>query len=171
MTASGMMEAGDDRRCEIHHSRGVDRIPLGVIALGSLGRRDVICVRPEVSVTDVVELMIANRIGCIPVVDERRRPIGIITKHDIVEELATCMRAGRAGTPLPADLAVQTADELMIPIAYSIGEHATIEHAAALMASEDIHHILVVDGDDKLVGVVSSKDVVDWLAHTDTTTH
>jgi CBS domain-containing protein len=32
------------------------------------------------------------------------------------------------------------------------------------MASEEIHHVLVVDGDGALVGVVSAKDIVHWVA-------
>ena len=49
------------------------------------------------------------------------------------------------------------------PLALVLDEHATVAHAAAMMSLEDTHHVLVVDADARLVGVVSSKDIVDWL--------
>src|SRR5436190_1072018 len=49
--------------------------------------RDLVCARPDLDIGSVVTLMVKNHLGCIPVVDERRRPVGMITKFDIVEQL------------------------------------------------------------------------------------
>ena len=128
-----------------------DRIPLSRIM-----SRDVVCARPDLDATAVVSLMVKHHIGCIPVVDQRRRPIGVITKFDLVEQVEE-----RGG------LRARTAEELMLPLAITLGEHATVAHAAAMMTCEDLHHVLVVGASGELVGVVSSKDVVDWLVGND----
>jgi CBS-domain-containing membrane protein len=124
---------------------------------------DVVCARPTLSIGGVVSLMIRHHIGCIPVVDDRRRPIGMVTKFDIVEQLDAFMSSATNGSPMPTDLAARTADEVMMPLALSLGEHATIADAAALMTSEDMHHLVIVDDRGHLVGVVSTKDITTWL--------
>ena len=141
----------------------VNRRP-GNTPLTQIMCRDLICVRPDRDICSVVTLMVKNHIGCIPVVDDKRRPVGMITKFDVVEQLQAFMCSAESGSPLPIDLVAQTADEIMMPIALTLGENATIAHAAAMMTCEDLHHILVVSNERTLVGVVSSKDIVTWLA-------
>ena len=103
----------------------------------------------------IAGLMVRNHIGCIPVVEDVGRPVGMITKLDLVEQaLATA-------------LAPATAEDLMMPLALTLGERATVAHAAAMMASEDIHHVPICDDTGRLVGIVSSMDIVRWLAKND----
>jgi CBS domain-containing protein len=122
-----------------------------------------VCARPDLDVATVVSLMVERRIGCLPIVDERRHPIGVITKFDLVEQLDAAMHLSACGCPLPADLKVQTAEDVMMPIAIALDEHASIAHASLMMISEDTHHVLVVASNGTLVGVVSALDVVRWV--------
>ena len=92
-----------------------------------------------------------------PVVEDLGRPVGMITKRDLVEIL----------TDEKASAHDRTANELMMPLAITLGPQATVAHAAALMAMEDIHHTLIVDQTGQLIGVVSTMDVVRWLAKND----
>ncbi len=128
---------------------------------------NLVCIRSDLEITSVLELMIERHVGCLPVVDERRRPIGMITKYDLVEQLEVAMRLARCDCPLPTDLGVQTADDVMMPLALTLDENAGIANAASMMISEDIHHVLVVDHDRRLVGVVSAKDIVRWVVEHD----
>jgi CBS domain-containing protein len=137
-------------------------VPLRDIMTG-----DVVCARPNLAIGAVVGLMVEHHIGCIPVVDDRRRPIGMITKFDIVEQLHAFMSSNSNGPPMPADLAARTADELMMPLAMTLDETATVSHAAAMMASEDLHHIPVTNERGHLVGIVSTQDVTRWLVESD----
>jgi predicted transcriptional regulator len=113
--------------------------------------QDLVCARQDLSVDKLTELLVRNHIGCIPVVDDRGHPIGIVTKLDIVER-----------TPK-----MTTAGELMMPLAITLNQHATIAHAAAVMAVEDFHHVMVVATDHTLMGVVSTMDIARWLARND----
>lgn len=120
------------------------------VGLRQIMTNEVICGRDDLEITAVVELMTRHRIGCLPIVDRRRRPIGIITKSDLVEHLR--------------DQAGRTADDVMMPLALSLPASASVKHAASLMTLEDTHHVLVVESDGRLAGVVSSRDLVTWLA-------
>lgn len=156
------MELGRSEEPAPHEPTIADRVPVSRVM-----SRDLVCARPDLDAAAVVSLMIKNRVGCIPVVDQRRRPIGMITKFDLVEQIEAFMRSVSDGCPLPPDLAARTADELMLPLALTLDENATVAHAAAMMSCEDLHHVLVVGDTGELVGVVSSKDVVNWLVNND----
>jgi CBS domain-containing protein len=128
--------------------------------------RELTCARRDLTTESLVELMVRNKIGCVPVIEDPGRPIGMVTKLDLVEHLLANDRS-EADSPRGRDLAPRTANELMMPLAITLGEHASIAHAAALMAVEDVHHIPIVDDTGRMVGVVSSMDIVRWLATND----
>jgi CBS domain-containing protein len=126
-----------------------------IVPLAEIMTRDMVCARSDLSIEEVSALMLRHHVGCIPVVDEGGRPIGMITKLDLLE-------AEPSGGHPP-----RVAAQLMMPMALTLDEHATIVHAASLMATEDIHHVLVVNDERRLIGIVSTMDIVRWLARND----
>ena len=52
----------------------------------------------------------------------------------------------------------------MMPMAFSIHEDATVGEASAMMAVEGVHRLPVVDEDGDIVGMLSTTDVVRWVA-------
>jgi CBS domain-containing protein len=121
--------------------------------------REVICAREDLDVEALLELMMQRHIGCVPIVDEGGRPIGMVTKFDLVEQLA--MRGAHA-TP-----AATTAGQVMMPLALTLDEHATIAHAVAMMSIEDVHHVVIVADSGTMIGIISTMDIVRWLAAND----
>jgi len=150
---------------EVRFETGGEARTASDVPLREIMTLDVVCARPDLEIDAAVALMIHHHIGCLPIVDERRRPVGVITKYDIIEQLDACLRSDN-GTP-PADLGARTAGELMMPLAMTLGENATIAHAAALMTADDLHHIIVIDELARLVGIVTTKDVTRWIATSD----
>ena len=130
-----------------------DRVPVSQIM-----SREVICAREDLEVAALMDLMVRRHIGCVPVINERGRPIGMVTKFDLVEQ----MQFSRTRAEAPA-----TAGALMMPLAITLDERASVAHAAALMAIEDVHHVAIVADSGALIGVVSSMDIVRWLAGND----
>lgn len=126
-----------------------DKVPVTEIMT-----RHVVCASPDLPLETLIAVMVSERLGCVPVVDERGHPLGMVTKFDIVEQLVQPSRTA----PLVADI--------MMPLAITLTDNATVAHAAALMASEDMHHVMIVS-DRRLVGVVSTLDVTRWLADND----
>jgi CBS domain-containing protein len=149
-TGAGELQATRTRSAEPHRIPRMptiaDRIPVSAIMT-----RDIVCARPDLNVDALKNLLVANHIGCVPIVDDRGRPKGIVTKLDLVERTEPAL----------------TAAEVMMPLAITLNTHATIAHAAAMMALEDFHHLMVVASDHVLVGVVSTMDIVRWLAKND----
>jgi CBS domain-containing protein len=117
--------------------------------------RHVVCAFPDLPVAALIEVMVRERLGCVPVVDECGHPVGMVTKFDIVEQLAV---ASERAAPLVADV--------MMPLAITLDTDATVALAAALMAIEEMHHVMIVS-DRRLVGVVSTMDVTRWLCQND----
>lgn len=111
--------------------------------------RTPVTARATSTVPALVALMTEHHIGCIPIVDDHDRPTGIVTKLDLIE----CLEEKR-----------ETAREVMMPHAMILREDATIKRAAALMAAEGIHHLLVVNRYRALVGVVTTYDITRWVA-------
>jgi len=167
----------DSTSCRVYHGRGdvytlrpypddpprelagptptiADRVPISEIMT-----REVVCARHDLRIDALVPVMVRNHIGCIPVVDERGRPVGMITKLDLIEQLDRIDGGDR--------LIPETAGDVMMPLAMTLDERATVAHAAAMMALEDVHHIPVVAGGGAICGIVSTLDVVRWLARND----
>jgi CBS domain-containing protein len=148
-----------------HETAGTPTIA-GLVPITAIMSREVICARPDLPVETVIDLIVNNYIGCVPVVDDDGCPLGMITKRDLVEPLANRVNTAN-DTPSWRDLAPRTAEEVMLPLAFTLDEHATVVQAAAIMALEDMHHIPVVSAKGRLIGMVSSLDIVRWLARND----
>jgi CBS domain-containing protein len=87
--------------------------------------------------------------GMIPVVDAEGRAVGVITDRDV------CMAAYTQGRALRD-----------IPVATSMAHHViaihadeSVETAEHLMADNQVRRLPVIDGDGKVVGVVSLNDL------------
>jgi CBS domain-containing protein len=128
-----------------------DRVPVGAV----MSRR-LVCAYPDLPIAALARLFVEEHIGCIPIIDDRGHPQGMVTKSDLVEQLAG-----------PPTWAFKTAHDIMMPLALTLDEGATIAHAASLMTLEDLHHVMIVSCDGMLIGVISAKDVVRWLVEND----
>ncbi|MEZ4367878.1 MAG: CBS domain-containing protein [Kofleriaceae bacterium] len=113
----------------------------------------VIRVRASATLAEVRELLHHHRVGAVPVVDPDGRPIGVVSRTDLLTP---------SEGELPDDRS--TCDQLMMPVVFTLGTSAPVGHAAALMAVEGVHRVFVVDDHGSLVGVVSALDVTRWLA-------
>jgi CBS domain-containing protein len=119
--------------------------------LAALIRRKPITVTPDATLREAVQAMSENRVGSIIIVEpEGGRPIGIFTLRDLLHRVAaksTC------------DL-----DQLVMSVMSSTGLlmlnwRATIYQAALVMARNGVHHVIVVDASEKLVGIISQEDI------------
>lgn len=119
--------------------------------IGELMHRDVVCVSPDTSVRELRDLLLERGISGAPVVDGEGRPMGIVSKTDV---LRACAK----------DRVEHAVSEIMMPLSFSLTESAPVSQAAALMAFEGIHRVVVVDMNGRVVGILSSLDVLRWLA-------
>jgi CBS domain-containing protein len=122
-----------------------DRTPLSAIMSGNT-----VCVGPDLPIRELVTLLVDRGFSGVPVVRSDGKPIGVVSRTDLLDD----HRDGLVR-------------DIMMPIAFTLPESASLSHAAALMAYENIHRVPVIAADGSVVGIVSSMDIVRWVAEQD----
>lgn len=112
--------------------------------------RKVITCRPETSMNEAAYLMWSNDCGVLPVVDAEKKVVGLITDRDM------CMGACLRGKPLSELRVVDS----MSRAVYSCSPTDTIEQVIRLMGERQVRRVPLVDGQQRLVGILSMNDVV-----------
>ena len=130
-----------------------DATSRGETPVASIMTRKVVAARADMDASLARRRMLERGISGMPVVDSWGRAIGLVSKTDLVEHEVTA-EDGRL-----------TVGEVMTPLVFALPPDAPIAQAAALMAYEGIHRVVIVDRSGHLVGIVSSLDVARWLGH------
>lgn len=113
------------------------------------------CVPREMSLKDVVKVLLKHQISNVPVVEEadgKRRLLGFLSERDCLDYLANEMFFG---TPMQP----QTAESMMRRHPVCVSPEADLFSLASIFIAHDYRHLPVVDGDE-LVGIVSRRDVL-----------
>jgi CBS domain-containing protein len=106
---------------------------------------------PQDSVTKVWDAMLDSDFTGMPVVDEKGKPLGMITRFDILK---------RGGARVGKDTKdVMKVEKLMSTPLFSISPEASLRDAAKMMLDREIGRISVVD-DGKLVGIIDRYDII-----------
>ncbi len=117
--------------------------------LSAVIRRAPITVTLDTSVREAIGVMDQMRIGSIIVADPvRRLPLGIFTLRDLLHRVAL------QGCDLEQPIA-----NVMTGGLITVKPQTTAYQAAVLMARHGIRHLIVVDGEDRLLGIVSQNDL------------
>ncbi len=122
---------------QVEHVRKVKRAENGMIY-------DPVTIDVDATVGDAQKLMRENRIGGIPVVDDRKQLIGIVTNRDL--------RFQQDGNTPIKD--VMTKENLV-----TIGPESDLVKATEVLSENKIEKLPVVDKDGKLVGLITYRDI------------
>jgi predicted transcriptional regulator len=107
--------------------------------------------RPDDPLSSYIKLFVEKRYRGIPVVNEDRRPVGLLMASKVMEALASCRLKAK----------VQDVMTRNPPI---IHEDEDIHEAIRLMISSGIGRLLVVDSEERLVGIVTRTDILRRIA-------
>jgi CBS domain-containing protein len=116
------------------------------------------CCAPDTSLQEVAKMMVETDCGCIPVVDENAKPIGMITDRDI-----TVRTVAKGKNPL--DL---TAGKVMTSDVYTVTPETSIEECCRLMEQKQVRRIAVVDSQGVCCGMVAQADVAHYASRKQT---
>ncbi|MFE6667259.1 CBS domain-containing protein [Streptomyces sp. NPDC057697] len=134
--------------------------------VAELMTRDVVRARRDLPFKEIVALLAENAVAAVPVVDELDRPMGVVSEADLLRKSADASDpTGR--TPIPcleawerAKAEGARAEELMSAPAVCARPEWTVTEAARLMEVQDVKRLPVVDETDKLLGIVSRRDLL-----------
>ena len=127
--------------------------------------RDVVSVRPDTSVETLAELMLEHRISGLPVVDGAGRLVGLVSKTDLVRAQNSDGEADSAVLPRGVhEVSGATVADLMSPRVLCVRTGAQLSEAARLMVDAGVHRLPVISRGGALQGMVSTSDVVRWVA-------
>ena len=113
--------------------------------------RNVVTATPEQKMADVARLLIDKNVTGAPVVDAEGRCMGILSATDYVR--FQC-QSGKTG---PSETVVR---EHMSLAVHTISESETLVQAARRLCQAHIHRLPVVAADERVVGWISSLDIV-----------
>lgn len=127
--------------------------------------RDVVTIGPDQEVSAIVDLFHLHGIGGIPVTDGKRKLLGLVTRTGLLDHALTA--GGLEISPLLAAAAPgvagqrkgPTARDLMAEKVFTTTPDTPVAKIAELMSAECIHRMPVVE-DDRVVGIVTSLDVL-----------
>jgi CBS domain-containing protein len=110
--------------------------------------KGVIFCKPETPLQEVVRVMADTEIHAIMVAErEGAPPVGVVSHTDTISHYGE-------------DLTAFQARDVMTPEVISISENATVEEAAQKLLESHIHRLLVVDKNDKPLGILSTTDII-----------
>jgi len=117
---------------------------------------DVVCLSMDTSIDAVVDLFLEKDLAQAPVVDAAWRPLGMVSKNDLLRLFDAQQRGLFTGEARVSQVVVQSV--------ISIHHDASLSVAAAIMANEGVHALPIVAQGGEVVGIVSTLDVIRWLA-------
>lgn len=130
----------------------------------------VIGIAPSASIAEAVQLMLRSHVSGLPVVDEDKKLVGVLTEGDFLRrsELGTTRKRPRwievlTASGKEADEYIHAhgrkVDEVMSPDPVTISPDASLAELVELMTARRIKRVPVVDG-GRMVGIVARSDLM-----------
>lgn len=129
--------------------------------------RHVVSVRETTSFKDLVKLLTVHRVSALPVVDESKRLVGVVSEADLIAKAEQGSGAARPGWFAAQQRRRRwrkaqgsAAADVMTPSVVTIVPWASLSEAARRLSDGGLRRLFVVNGEGKLVGVIARRDVL-----------
>lgn len=135
--------------------------------------REVISVKSQDLVEDVIKILMEKNISGVPVVDDEEHVIGIVTEGDLIYR-SKKLRIPTFFSILDGYVFLESTktiekqlkkmvgyrvEDVMTTEVITVEEDQTVEDVATLMTKEKINRVPVV-ANDRLVGIISRRDII-----------
>ncbi len=160
------------------NTRPAPLIALHARAAGELMTANPLSIRETATVRDAAYFLSSKAISAAPVIDEAGRPVGVVSRSDLLSHRAHrglhLMDGPNEGPPSPAAAAhdgaapVGRSDhakvrEVMTPAVFCVRPETVAGKVVEKMLALRVRRLFVVDGGGILVGVISAFDVLKSL--------
>jgi len=133
-----------------------------------------ISIQASANIREVLALLTDRGFGVAPVIDEAGRPVGVVSRSDILiherEQVKHTPLLEEISAPAPnhrfrEGYSVEVVDptevrDMMTPVVFTVTEDTPAYQVVEQMLSLKVHHLFVVDSDCALIGVISTLDVL-----------
>ena len=118
--------------------------------VGDIIQRPLVTIPSGTTMLDAAKLMVENNMGLLVICDTRDKTklAGVVSERDIMKAIAS-------GKKLTAPI-----DEVSTKQVITVKASSEVAEAAKAMNKHRIRHVVVVDEQGKLIGVVSMRDLV-----------
>jgi CBS domain-containing membrane protein len=137
------------------------------IRVGDVMTKRVVTAKRNSDIHEISALFSENRISGLPVVDEGNHVIGVVSEADILsmaglekEHTFKDILRHILGEPLPKRRHGETVGEIMSSPAVTTSAEADIREVAGILEGKRIKRLPVVDGENRLLGIISRGDIV-----------
>jgi len=161
---------------------GGERLVLTADTARDLMHANPISISAGAGVKDVASMLTDKGFSAAPVIDSAGRPVGVVTKTDLVVHLREHAEfaskkpeyfdrgelAKSAGEPIGRGFQVESVDrtkvsDIMTPAVFSVSPDLPAEKVVEHLRALHVHHVFVVDEVGVLIGVISAVDVLKHL--------
>src|SRR4051794_276728 len=134
-----------------------------------------VSISASAAVQEAIALLTDRGFSAAPVIDEAGRPVGVLSRSDILVHQREQTRHANLSDQTDWDVppprraregfSVEVVDttlvrDIMTPIVFTVTLTTSVRQVVDQMLSLHVHHLFVVDDDGALVGVISSLDVL-----------
>lgn len=118
-------------------------------------------VAPDTTLTEAARTLARTGLGALPVVDEDRRVIGMVTEREIIRHLlkVQAFTGPDARAASPSAVATKTVRDAMTRQVLCVAPEQPIAEVASLMSNKDVERVPVVC-EGRLVGFLTRGDIV-----------
>ncbi len=112
--------------------------------------QDPITLIETAKVGDALQIMAENKIGGIPVVDSNKKLVGIVTNRDL---------------RFQKEMSKPVSDVMTSKNLVTANEGTTLQQAEITLQEHKIEKLPVIDGDQKLIGLITYRDIIKLKKH------
>lgn len=136
-----------------------------MIAVVDLMNRDVVCADMDTPLGEAMDLCAAKRIRHLPVLDDQKRLVGLVTDRDLRYHVSPRLgtisenRSDRESLHRPLHL-------IMVRNVVTVPVDASISEAAGLMLENKVGCLPVIDANRHVAGILTTTDLIRYIAET-----
>jgi len=119
---------------------------VNLFAAGDIMTTRVVSVGPDTPIQEAVDLFELHRVSGLPVVDSRKRLLGVITEYDLLQSISTLQLTGKVA-------------DFMTTEVTTVGTDVSLVELARLFLSTRVRRLPVLSK-GKVVGVISRRDLI-----------
>ncbi len=136
--------------------------------------REVITVREEDTIEEVVKLVLENRISGVPVINDENEVVGIITEADLIyrekdisiptflplfEGFIFLDSIKKFEDKLRKKAAYKVKNAMTTPV-ITVNQNEDVHRIANIMLSKRVNRVPVIDDEGKLVGIITRSNIL-----------